>query len=194
MRLRVAFSLLASLMLLSAAPARADQYRSGFWFGFGAGYGSARVDCDGCGDSDREGSLSGFVRLGGTLNRHVLLGVRGSVWSKEREGTRVTLGNGSGTITLYPGTYSGFFLEAGLGVAYVDTSVRQGAFDVSVSKAGFGFSTSIGWDLRVGRNFSLTPSVSYYYGHPGDISLDRVVVLSDVRQSIAEFALGFTFH
>jgi hypothetical protein len=194
MRVRLAVSLVASSLVLSALPARADQYRSGFWIGFGAGYGSAKVDCDGCGSSDREGSLSGYVRLGGTLNRHVLLGVRGNIWTKERNGTRVTLGNGSGTLTLYPGAYSGFFLEVGLGVAYVDTSVRQGAFDVSVSKAGFGFSTSIGWDLRVGRNFSITPSVDYYYGHPGDISLDRVVVLSNVRQSIAEFALGFTFH
>jgi len=194
MRALVAVSLVSSSLLLSAPPAHAEQYRSGFWFGLGAGYGSAQVDCDGCGSSDREGSLSGYVRLGGTLNRHVLLGVRANAWSKEREGTRVTLGNGSGTLTLYPGAYSGFFLEVGFGVAWVDTSVRQGAFDVSVSKAGFGFTTSIGWDLRIGRNVSLTPMVSYYYGHPGDISLDRVVVLSDVRQSNAEFSLGITFH
>src|SRR5262245_24335698 len=194
MRFPVAASLVVSSLLLSAASAGAEPYRSGFWFGFGAGYGSARLDCDGCGEPDREGSVSGYVRLGGTLNRHVLLGVRGNAWTKERDGTRVTLGNGSGTITLYPGAYSGFFLEAGFGVSWVDTSVREGAFDVSVSKAGFGFTSSLGWDLRVGRNFSLTPSLSYYYGHPGDISLDRVVVLADVSQSVWEISLGLTFH
>jgi Outer membrane protein beta-barrel domain len=194
MRLRTTVSLVSSCLLLSAASARAEPYRSGFWFGLGAGYGSARVDCDGCGDTDREGSVSGYVRLGGTLNRHVLLGVRANGWTKEQSGTRVTLGNASGTLTLYPGAYSGFFLELGFGVAWVDTSVRQGAFDVSVSKAGFGVTSTLGWDLRIGRNVSLTPSLSYYYGRPGDISVDRVVVLPNLTQNVWEIALGITFH
>src|SRR5262245_30937851 len=194
MRVRVAVSLVASFLLLSVASARAEPYRSGFWIGFGAGYGSARVDCDGCGNSDREGSVSGYLRLGGTLNRHVLLGARVNGWTKEQSGTRVTLGNGSGTLTLYPGAYSGFFLEVGFGVAWIHTSVREGAFDVSVNKAGFGLTSTIGWDLRVGRNFSLTPSLSYYYGRPGDISVERVVVLPNVTQGVWEIALGFTFH
>src|SRR5262245_42636802 len=133
MRFRGALSLVASSLLLSAASAGAEPYRSGFWFGLGAGYGSARVDCDGCGNPDREGSVSGYVRLGGTLNRHVLLGGRFNGWTKERNGTRVTLANASGTLTLYPGAYSGFFLELGFGVAWVDTSVREGALDVSVN-------------------------------------------------------------
>lgn len=50
--------------------------REGFWIGFGAGYGSASVSasCDGC-SGDREGSFTGFLKLGGTLNPQVLLGV-----------------------------------------------------------------------------------------------------------------------
>jgi hypothetical protein len=194
MRLRVSTLLAVWLAFLPAASAHADQSRSGFWFGFGAGYGSARVECDGCADSDREGSLSGYVKLGGTLSRHVLLGAKLNGWTKERGGTRVTLGNASGTLTLYPGAYSGFFLEAGLGLSYVDTNARSGALNVGVSKTGFGFTAGLGWDIRVGHNVSLTPSVSYYYGSPGDISLDRVVVLPNVRQSIGEVALGLTFH
>src|SRR5262245_9423837 len=194
MRVGLPFAL-ATVVLVSAAPARAAQVREGFWLGFGGGYGSASVDCDdGCNGDDREGSISGFVKLGGTINRHVLLGVEANGWTKEESGVRVTLANVSGTVTLYPGAHSGFFLKAGAGLAYVDTSARQGSLDVSVSQTGFGLVTGLGWDLRLGGNISLTPCVNFNYGWPGDISLDRVVVIQGFRYNVVEFALGLTFH
>ncbi len=185
---------LATWVLVSAAPAHA-QVREGFWFGFGLGYGSARIECDGgCADGDRDGSVSGFVKLGGTLNRHLLLGAEVNGWTKEEDGVRATLGNLSGTLTLYPGAHSGFFLKAGAGLGYFDTSAQQGSLSVSVSETGFGFVAGVGWDLRLGGNLSLTPVVNLNYGWPGDVVFDRVVVLPNVRQSVIEFGIGLTFH
>jgi opacity protein-like surface antigen len=183
-----------ALLLVSAAPAHA-QARAGFWLGFGAGYGQARVDCDeGCEDGDREGSVSGFFKLGGTLHRRLLLGVEVNGWTKEESGVRATLGNLSGTLTVYPGARSGFFLKAGAGIAYVDTSTRQGSLEVSLNETGFGFVAGAGWDLRLADNLSLTPCVNFNYGWPGDVVFDRVVVFPGFRQSVIDFAVGLTFH
>jgi len=64
------------IMLLAAPAAWAGhpQERKGFWIGFGGGYGSADIHCDGC-DGDRQGSFTGSFKLGGTLSDKVLLGV-----------------------------------------------------------------------------------------------------------------------
>ena len=67
------------LLASSSAWAGHPQDRQGFWIGFGGGYGSAEAsaDCEGC-SGDREGSFTGFIKLGGTLNDRVLLGVEGN--------------------------------------------------------------------------------------------------------------------
>ncbi len=42
--------------------------RQGFWWGIGLGAGSAGLECDGC-STDREGSGSGYLRMGGRSAR-----------------------------------------------------------------------------------------------------------------------------
>src|SRR3989442_15896926 len=79
----------------SAATAQKPQTRQGFWIGFGFGYGSSNVSCDGCGSSSRESSGSGFLKLGGTLSPHVLLGGEVNAWTKSENGGTATLGNTS---------------------------------------------------------------------------------------------------
>jgi opacity protein-like surface antigen len=186
--------------LFGAVPAWAghSQEREGFWIGFGAGYGSASIDfdcdfCDVAGDG-REGSVTGFLKLGGTLNESVLLGVETNAWSKDQGGARITLGNVSGTVTFYPSASSGFFLKAGAGVSYVDTGFDEGSLSVSLSKTGFGFLAGVGYDLRVGRNVSITPSVNYYYGKPGDIEFQGETALPNFRYNVFDFGVGVTFH
>jgi hypothetical protein len=84
------------IMLLASPAAWAGhpQGRKGFWIGFGGGYGSADIHCDGC-DGDRQGSFTGSFKLGGTLSDKVLLGVESNGWFKEEEG--VTPASGSRT-------------------------------------------------------------------------------------------------
>src|SRR5438309_2312482 len=59
---------LLAVLTTSASVARAQypQRREGFWIGFGLGYGSANVTCDGCGSGPRTGGVTAFVKLGGT--------------------------------------------------------------------------------------------------------------------------------
>jgi len=195
MRFRVLVPFVGGALLIGV-PARAahPQERQGFWIGFGAGYGSASLDCDGCDTSNREGSVTGFLKLGGTLSKQVLLGVEGNAWAKDQEGVRLTLGNFSGTLTVYPQASAGFFLKVGAGLAYFDTSVTEGAVTTSVNKTGFGFLAGAGYDLRVGQNVSITPCVNYYYGRPGNVTIAGELVFGSLRQNVFDFGLGVTFH
>jgi hypothetical protein len=185
---------LLAVSFLFAGPAWAGhpQERKGFWVGFGGGYGSAiaNADCPDCGGGNREGSFAGFFKLGGTLNERVLLGVESNAWRKEQEGVRLTLGNVSGTVTFYPQASSGFFLKAGLGLAYMDTQVEN----VSINKTGLGVLGGLGYDIRVGRNISITPCANYYYGKPGDVTVLGEPVLPGFNYNVFDFGIGITFH
>lgn len=170
------------------------QDRQGFWIGFGAGYGSADASCDeGCEGGDRQGSVSGFIKLGGTLSPRVLLGVETNAWIKDEGVTTLTLGSVTGTVTFYPQVSSGFFLKGGVGLSYVDTEFEDQSLSVSVSKTGWGVLAGIGYDVRVARNISITPSANFYYGQPGDLSLAGET-LGGWKQSVIDVGIGITFH
>jgi hypothetical protein len=183
----------ALLGLASSAAAGHPQERQGFWIGLGGGYGSADASCDECEGGDREGSFTGFVKLGGTLNERVLLGVETNGWIKEESGATLILGSLTGTVTFYPQASSGFFLKGGVGLSYVDTELSEDSVTVSLSKTGWGVLAGLGYDVRVGRNVSITPCVNFYYGQPGDLSFEGGT-LGGWKQNVIEFAVGITFH
>ena len=187
------------LIALGSSPAWAGhpQERHGFWIGLGVGYGSAvaSADCDGCGGENREGSVTGFLKLGGTLNQKVLLGVETNAWVKNADdNTTLTLGAFTGTVTVYPKATGGFFLKGGLGTSYVSVDFQEDLFSSKIDKWGWGFLVGAGYDLRVWRNISLTPCVNYHYGKPGDIRFQGVTVFPGWKQDVVSFELGVTFH
>lgn len=188
--------LVVAVVLLSSSLAWAGhpQVREGFWIGFGGGYGSAKGRCDGCDGGSREGSFTGFLKLGGTLNKHVLLGVETNAWTKSQDNVTLTLGSFAGTVTYYPQAASGFFLKGGVGASYVSTDVQEGSVNTSVSKTGWGVLAGLGYDVRVGRNISITPCVNYFYGQPGDISIQGETALGGWKQDVIDFGIGITFH
>lgn len=189
-------SLVVASLLLSSPLAWAGhpQERQGFWIGFGGGYGSAKGRCDDCGDGNREGSGTAFLKLGGTLSDRVLLGVETNGWVKSQDNVTLTLGSVTGTITLYPKASSGFFLKGGAGASYISTDVREGSVTTSVSKTGWGVLAGLGYDVRVGRNISITPGVNYFYGQPGDISIQGETALGGWKHDVIDFSVGITFH
>ena len=63
-----------------------------------------------------------------------------------------------------------------------------------MSKTGWGVLAGIGYDLRVGRNISLTPCVNYFYGKPGDLVFEGEDTLPGWKQNVVSFELGLTFH
>ena len=183
---------LTVLTLIGVSPSAGQgrpQTRDGFWIGFGLGYGEAGFSCTGCVDIDRESGFTSFIKLGGTLNEKVLLGADITGWTKEISGSTLTLGNLTGTVFFYPSPQSGLFLKGGVGFSVFTESNAD-----EVSGTGVGLTVGLGYDLRVGRNVSLTPLADFVWGSVGDLEFDGVTADAGLKQNVFHVGLGVTFH
>lgn len=179
--------------VFGSAQAQRAQTREGFWIGFGFGYGSASLSCgSGCSfnSSSKGGGGAGFLKLGGTLSPKVLLGGEVNGWVKDVSGTTEEVGNVSAALYFYPAPASGFFLKGGAGFA--SYMLRNGGSSVSAS--GFGLIAGLGYDIRVGRKISLTPTGNLYFGSDGDLSDAGTVLIPSVKHTVFDLGLGITFH
>jgi outer membrane protein with beta-barrel domain len=173
------FSALLAALLATTASAQQAQTRQGFWVGGGMGYGSLGLSCSGCGDVPREGGLSVYAALGGTLRQNILLGVETNVWTDSEGGARITMGNFSGAAYWYPMATQGLFIKAGAG--YSNLAVDDGVS--SASDGGFGLLGGVGYDLRVGRNLSITPVANWFRGG-----------FDGGSANVLQFGIGVTSH
>jgi len=180
--MRIASGAIAAAAILlvlgtSVASAQKPQTRKGFWIGLGFGYGT--YSCTDCGSFGS--SYTGYIRLGGTVNPHLLLGGETVAWSKSSEGgATLTAGNLTFNAYYYPKPASGLFLSGGVGLSNVEVS--DSGFNGSLT--GPGFTLGAGYDLRVGTNISIVPNLQWVYGHPAD----------GFSQNFYHFTLGVTFH
>jgi hypothetical protein len=173
----------------SLTAAQHPQTREGFWISFGLGYGSAHEHpCDRCADTT-VGGLTAFLRLGGTLSRHLLIGGEVDVWGHDYSPGTETLGSLIAALYYYPKAVGGLFLKGGLGFATYRFS-HQGA----VTGAGPGFVAGLGYDIRVGRKFSITPLGDLWYGKVGDVKSGGALLGTGEHHTIVSFGLGATFH
>lgn len=192
----LAFVLSVSLPGLASAQ---TPEREGFWFGFGAGVGSADVTCDDCdGDSDRETGGAGYLKAGWTLNPRVLLGIEGSAWTRteDEEGVDVTINmyNVSGTLTFYPSETAGFFVKGGAGMAFVNSKFEEGNTTIDSDMGnGLGLLAGIGYDFKLGRRVSMTPALDVYYGNIGDLKFAGEDLASGWKQNVVALTIGLTF-
>ena len=175
-----ATGLSALLTALLATTAFAQgQTRQGFWIGGGMGYGSMGLGCSTCAGVGREGSVTGYVKLGGTLRQNILLGVESNVWTKSQGTGRVTMGNFSGAAYWYPMPTQGLFIKGGAG--YSRLAVDDGVS--TASDGGFGILGGLGYDIRAGRNLSITPVANWYRGG-----------FNGGSANVLDFGVGVTAH
>ena len=128
--------------------------RDGLWISGGLGYGS--LGCDGCGS--REGAISGNFAIGGTISPRFLLGVGTAGWTKSEQDARLTVAEIDARIRFYPQTRGNFFLTGGIGAGSVTGSFGT----LSNTETGFGAIVGMGYDIRVTRNYSVTPYWNAY--------------------------------
>ena len=188
---------LAALATLSAAPAFAQgrpQTREGFTVSFGVGAGSAGITCDDC-IGDRENAPTVYLRLGGAYRPNLILGGEINGWSKESaeigaEGT-ITIATINAIAQWYPQPETGFFLIGGLGAGGIEVEARiPGVATVSDRTTGLGYQIGTGYDLRLGRNFSLTPYASYFGTRGGEVESNGLKLDANAVQ----VGIGFTWH
>jgi len=137
--------------------------RKGFWIGFGLGYGWLHIE----GADGSEGGFSGNFSLGGTISQHVLLGFQSNGWYKSESGIGIGFGTSTAAIHYYPSKTGGLFLTGGLGLGYFSVE----SFDTEV---GFGMVIGGGWDLRVGRNISISPFFNIFGSNINSVTVTTI--------------------
>ena len=175
----IGFTAFLAVLLASSASAQQAQTRQGFWVGGGMGYGSMGLSCTGCVGVGREGGLSGYAKLGGTLRPNILLGVEMNGWTKSEAGATITMGNLSGAAYWYPMATQGLFIKGGAG--YSVLGVDDGV--TSADDSGFGLLGGVGYDIRVGRNLSITPVANWFRGG-----------FDGGSANVLQFGMGVTSH
>ena len=163
-----AVSMLALFGLAGIAGAQPyEQDRHGFMMGANLGGGTAAVSASGAGasvSSDREGGVAGNFRFGWGVTPHLSLGVESNAWSKTESGTTVSFAVSTLAATYYPSPAAGFYLRAGVGGSSQKLRVDEGGgFFGEASQTGFGFTGGLGYEMRLGRKWSLGPALDYGY-------------------------------
>ncbi|MEX2663821.1 MAG: hypothetical protein WD227_17950 [Vicinamibacterales bacterium] len=150
---------------------RRPHAREGFWFSAGLGFGSLGCrDCVG-----RDDGLSGGLSLGGTINDRLLFGVGTTGFAKTVLGDTLSLGTVDARLRFYPQATSGFHINVGVGFGSVSFA--------DITDTGIGVVLGMGWDIRMGRNVSLTP---FWNG----IGLE----FDGGDANFGQIGIGFTIH
>ena len=154
------------LLLVAALPLAAQSdgagpqpVRQGFWIGFGLGAGSNLSR----GLAGTRGGGAGYLRMGGTVNQHLMIGGEGMSWARSSGGSTLTQGNTVAAVYFYPSATGGLYLKSGVGFAHRITSTSAGSVTVTDSHAGFGATFGGGIDIQVGRNVFITPNLDFQF-------------------------------
>ncbi|HEU5260268.1 MAG TPA: outer membrane beta-barrel protein [Gemmatimonadales bacterium] len=180
----------------STASAQRPQTREGFWIGFGFGGGSAGLSCNtsfdpDCANLTRETGFTGHLKMGGTLSPKVLIGGESTAWTKDEQGLTSQLGNLAAAVYFYPAPATGFFVKGGPSFSYH----RSDDGTTNLTGTGFGFIIGAGYDVRVGRNISISPVANFYWGSVGELSSNGASTSGfGLKQNVFDFQLGITFH
>ncbi len=159
--------------------------RHGFWGSLGFGAGSEAVDLknDGLGYSDQLTEPTMQLRLGGTLNQSLRLGAELSSWFHtihDQNGASAveSVGGLFAIAQFYPLSRAGLYLKGGLGFGRSAVAYQGGP---TISDVGFAAVLGLGYDIRLGRHFALTPTIDIqghdYSGAEGGGYRERVKAL-----------------
>ena len=170
---------------VAAAAAQSRERDGGFWIGLGPGYGVGNFYCGtyGCGGFQGRGGLTAFVMLRGPRHRTLRWGIEGNVWTTSAD----QLSNVSLVASYYVDSASGFFLNAGAGLAHH-----------SGTGGGLGLLGGLGRDVPLGAGATLTPVATVRYGLMGVIpahwSGGFPYPNTQRSQLVGEVGFGISFH
>ena len=203
--------ILLSVLLLGAAasqPALAQHRggylaRKGFFIGLGAGYGSLGASCNGC-STDRDGGLSGNLRLGGTLNPHLTAGVETDGFTKSGgslgDGVTETGGQVGLVGYYYPSPTGNVYLRGSLGLSLFKITDKNGVSLPNpgdhIDANGLGFGVGVGYDLYISRTASLTPYFNYLVALSGNLKYNGTAVSPSqtVKPNMWQVGVAIIWH
>jgi hypothetical protein len=189
------FALVALFAAIPVGRAHAQgkpQTRDGFTIAFGVGSGSVGFTCDFC-SSDRRKDGTAFLRIGGAISPNIILAGQTRGWTHEEAGETTTVGFLLGDVLFYPMSESGLYVEGGLGIGTMSNKDNNSGDELTLT--GGALSVGTGYDIRVGRNFSLTPFIAFAGTGKGTPKQNGTTIPGGrLSTNLWQFGIGFTWH
>jgi hypothetical protein len=153
---------LGFLFMAGSTSAFAQTTRSGVWWSVGVTGGEYRSS------PAHAGAVGRYVRVGGTINQHLLLGAEVSYWSSSAPAEDIRAGNESVSVLLYPAAKGRLFGKLGVGLAHSASTTHLAAGDGKMRSSGWGMTLGLGYDVRLYRGVSITPALEWLSGRLDD--------------------------
>lgn len=188
--------ILLAAVFVNSVEAQGSDHRQGFWAQGGVMAASNRSDCSNCNDFAWDDGVAVFLRAGGTISPHVLMGAE--LYGFRQTDGEVTETDIQGILAIaewYPWLHLGGFVKVGMGVANLDLFVStQDGGSTQSTKTGMAISLGFGWDIRVTNGISITPVVNTYINAVGDLDIEPVGTADNVLTTLLTAGVGVTFH
>jgi hypothetical protein len=142
--------------------------REGLWGAIGLGAGAESFNAnDGLGWSDDKGGGLAYFKIGGTVSQSLLLGVEGQVWSTNYywDNYDRSLSSLMAIAQVYPSARGAGWLKGGFGLAHDQLNLYGSSRPTYTGKTGTAFDLGLGYDFRVARNISASPSLDLVFQH-----------------------------
>jgi len=166
--------------------------RKGFWFGGGAGWGSARLNCNIC-QKDRDDAFSGYLQLGYTVTPQFLLGLESNLWYNPGNPTDQTMGTLGLVGQFYPGRTNGFYFKIGANLAKYwakDNDKNPNEFKTQA----LGGLVGVGYEVPIGTNVTIAPFLTVIGSANSDFFYNSTKVNGSANTSLIQIGLGVTRH
>jgi hypothetical protein len=174
----------------ASALAQPDMGHKGFHAAVGVGAGSLKVTCNGC-DDTRESGTGIMMRFGGAIRPGVVLSGEINGWSKEyADGTTATASSLNLVAQLYPNPTRGLYVRGGGGLGGL---VFERGLD-KIETLSASVLIGVGYDIGLGRTFSLAPYADYLYIAKGDETSNGTSLGSKASASLVHFGLAFAWR
>ena len=196
------------LHLLGAGGATAQQAdttsqlprRSGLWAEIGIGYGSLRVSSAGVEEVTSSPGVVSYVRLGGSVSRHVYLGAETAGFFDDSFLTSDTTTLAAEVealsfIAVWFPTKLGLFFKGGLGMAQGRFTVVRDSTTETFRGTGLNINWGAGWDFPLGPRLSITANLSSTVVGIGDFLVaGGTETVEDVIGTFYALSVGVTFR
>ena len=94
----------------------------------------------------------------------------------------------------YPQPAGGFHLLGGLGLGMMNEENTDPLSNYKLESVGGALQLGMGYDVRMSRNFSLTPYVNFLGLGGGEPKIDGTGVGGSLSANVVQFGLGFSWH